>query len=132
LLKEYDVADNITFLGRVENKDLGQYFLSSDAYLFYGDREGSSLAMVEAVAHGLPVIASDHPGNTAYIENGKSGYLVEHGNPEALARVLLDLLEHRERLPAMGQRSREIGETFSWKRVADRYDAFFQQVLERR
>jgi glycosyltransferase involved in cell wall biosynthesis len=129
VLDEQGITSNVSFLGRVEYKDLGKYYLSSDAYLFYGDREGSSLAMIEAAAYGLPLIASDHPGNRSYVENGKSGFLVEHKNPEVLARAVLHLLEHRNKLPAMGRRSREIAETFSWPKVAARYDAYFRGVL---
>jgi glycosyltransferase involved in cell wall biosynthesis len=60
VLDEHGVSDNVSFLGRVEYKDIAPYYLSSDAYLFYGAREGSSLAMIEAGAYGLPIIASDH------------------------------------------------------------------------
>ncbi|HEX4338964.1 MAG TPA: glycosyltransferase family 4 protein [Polyangiaceae bacterium] len=129
VLAEHDVTDLISFVGRVEYRDLGSHYLGSDAYLFYGDREGSSLAMIEAVAYGLPVLASDHPGNRTYVDHGKSGYLVEYGKPEALAASLLALLEERDRLPEMGRRSRELGESYSWAKIAERYDGFFRQVL---
>jgi glycosyltransferase involved in cell wall biosynthesis len=129
VLDEQGITSNVSFLGRVEYQDLGKYYLSSDAYLFYGDREGSSLAMIEAASYGLPLIASDHPGNRSYVENGKSGFLVEHKNPEALARAVLELLAHRDALAAMGRRSREIAEMYSWAKVAARYDAYFRGVL---
>jgi phosphatidylinositol alpha-1,6-mannosyltransferase len=129
VLDEHGIGDNVSMLGRVEYAELADYYLGSDCYLFYGDREGSSLAMVEAVSYGLPLIASDHPGNRAYIADGESGLLVEHKNPEKLSRAILDLLEHRERLPAMGAKSRAIAASFSWANVAKRYDAFFRRVL---
>lgn len=128
-LERCDVQNNISMLGRVEYSALADYYLSSDCYLFYGGREGSSLAMIEAVSYGLPILASDHPGNRAYVENEKSGYLVSHRDPEALGRAILNLLEHREQLAAMGARSRAIAESFSWANIAQRYDAFFSQVL---
>ena len=129
MLEEHRIAENVEFVGRVEYSALGRYYLDSDAYLFYGDREGSSLAMIEAAAFGLPLIASDHPGNRTYVEHGQSGFLVEHKNPGALADAIVHLLEHRAELPAMGQRSRAIAERYSWQRIAERYDAFFQKVL---
>ena len=130
VLEDHDVHDHVSMLGRVEYAQLCDYYLGSDCYLFYGDREGSSLAMIEAVSYGLPIVASDHPGNRAYVAQSESGYLVEHKNPQQLSRAILDLLEHRERLPAMGKRSRAIAESFSWANVAQRYDAFFRGVLE--
>jgi glycosyltransferase involved in cell wall biosynthesis len=129
VLESHGLTESVTLLGRVEYSELARYYLSSDAYLFYGDREGSSLAMIEAAAYGLPIVASDHPGNRTYVEHGVSGYLVEHGSPAALAAAVLQLLERRDALEQMGRRSREIAERYSWKNIAARYDAFFRSVL---
>jgi glycosyltransferase involved in cell wall biosynthesis len=131
VLEEHSIADNVSLLGRVEYQQLGEYFLNSDAYLFYGDREGSSLAMIEAGAYGLPVIASDHPGNRTYVKNGESGFLVEYKNPEALAQAILFMLEHREDLPEMGRRSRDIAKMYSWSNIAARYDDLLRAALGR-
>jgi glycosyltransferase involved in cell wall biosynthesis len=131
VLEEHSVSANVSLLGRVEYQQLGEYFLCSDAYLFYGDREGSSLAMIEAGAYGLPIIASDHPGNRTYVKNGESGFLVEYKNPEALARAVLFMLEHRETLPRMGRTSREIAMTYSWSNVSVLYDDFLRNYLRK-
>jgi glycosyltransferase involved in cell wall biosynthesis len=129
VLEDHSILDNVSLLGRVEYRQLGEYILNSDAYLFYGDREGSSLAMIEAGAYGLPIIASDHPGNRTYVKNGESGFLVEYKNPESLARAILFMLEHREKLPDMGRNSREIATTYSWANIAARYDSFLRGYL---
>jgi len=131
VLEEHSIFENVSLLGRVEYERLGEYFLSSDAYLFYGDREGSSLAMIEAGAYGLPIMASDHPGNRTYVRNGESGFLVEYKNPESLARAILTMLEHRDDLPRMGQKSRAIAQEYSWANVAARYDQFLREALRR-
>jgi glycosyltransferase involved in cell wall biosynthesis len=131
VLDQHDVADRVSFLGRVEYKDIAQYYLGSDAYLFYGAREGSSLAMIEAAAYGLPLIASDHPGNRTFVENGASGFLVEHKNPAALANAVLHLLEHKGELAQMGRRSREIASGYTWTKIAERYDRVLRGTLRK-
>ncbi len=128
-LEEHGVTDMVSFIGRVEHARLKEHYLASDAYLFYGDREGSSLAMIEAAAYGLPVIASDHPGNRTYIDHGKSGFLVPHRDSKALCRAIRHMVEHREELPKMGDASRTIAEQYSWTAIARRYDAFFERVM---
>jgi glycosyltransferase involved in cell wall biosynthesis len=130
VLEELGISENVSFLGRVEYRQLGDYFLSSDAYLFYGDREGSSLAMIEAGAYGVPLIASDHPGNRSYVANGTSGFLVEYQNAQALAEAILYLLEHRGELPAMGRASRAIAASYSWANIAARYGEEFEIAME--
>jgi glycosyltransferase involved in cell wall biosynthesis len=128
-LSKSTVTDQVVLRGRVEYERLSECYLDADAYLFYGRREGSSLAMIDATAYGLPIIASDHPGNRSYVRNGENGFLVEHGNHRALADAILELFRHRERLAAFGRRSREIAEGYSWRRIAERYDAFFRQSI---
>jgi glycosyltransferase involved in cell wall biosynthesis len=129
-LERHDVADVVSFVGRVEYDALGEFYLGSDAYLFYGDREGSSLAMIEAGAYGLPLIASDHPGNRTFVDQQESGFLVPHGDPVALAEAIRYLLTHRDALPEMGRRSREIAKRYSWTAIARRYDDFFERVMK--
>jgi glycosyltransferase involved in cell wall biosynthesis len=131
VLEEQSLSRNVSLVGRVEYQELGECYLGSDAYLFYGDREGSSLAMVEAAAYGLPIIASDHPGNRTYVKNAESGFLVEYGNPDALARAVLYMLEHRDALPDMGRNSRAIAEAYSWANVAAYYDDFLRDALRK-
>ncbi|EGI77328.1 glycosyl transferase, group 1 [Hylemonella gracilis ATCC 19624] len=115
----------VTMVGRVEYAELERYYLASHAYLFYGNREGSSLAMIEAVSYGLPVLASDHPGNRAYVKDGYNGFLVSYGDPLALAARMRHLLEKREAIRELGAHSVAMAETFSWKSIAARYLEFF-------
>jgi glycosyltransferase involved in cell wall biosynthesis len=127
-ISEYGIEEHIDMVGRVEYDKLKNYYLNSDAYIFYGGQEGSSLAMVEAVSYGLPIIASDHPGNREYIEHGESGFLVEHHNPKELADTILNILENRKLWSKWGKQSRKIGLTYSWESVAERYLSFFKEV----
>jgi glycosyltransferase involved in cell wall biosynthesis len=129
-LSRSTVADRVVLCGRVEYEKLSQYYLDADAYLFYGRREGSSLAMIDAAAYGLPIVASDHPGNRSYVKHGENGLLVEHGDHRALARAILELLRDRDRLPLYGRKSRALAEGYAWPRIAERYDAFFRRTID--
>ena len=91
-----------------------------------------ALAMIEAAAYGLPIIASDHPGNRAYVRNGENGYLVEHGNLAELRDAIVKLTESRNRLATFGLRSREIAGSYTWERVAAQYDSVFRSVIAER
>jgi glycosyltransferase involved in cell wall biosynthesis len=118
----------ITLVGRVEYAKLKVYYLQSDCYLFYGAREGSSLAMIEALSYGLPIVASDDPGTRAYVVPGENGDLVEHLRPDKLAAALQRLLDNRADIPRLGERSREIAMQYSWANIARRYDRFFHET----
>jgi glycosyltransferase involved in cell wall biosynthesis len=128
-LSRSTVEDHVVLVGRVEFEKLSDYYLAADAYLFYGKREGSSLAMIDAAAYGLPILASDHPGNRTFVRHGENGFLVEHGNHRSLADAVLELLRRRDEIATFGEKSRALAESYSWARIAERYDAFFRQSV---
>ncbi len=132
VLKETGLEDFVTFTGRVEYDELKNYYLNSDAYIFYGKREGSSLAMIEAVAYGLPVFATDHPGNTTFVRNGVNGYLIEESNYENLQNALLNFMSLSEdQIRTMGKESQKIASEYSWAKIAESYsDVFVRQGVE--
>ncbi|MGE0171412.1 MAG: glycosyltransferase family 4 protein [Oligoflexales bacterium] len=125
MIAEKGLAEHITLAGRVEYDQLKEYYKNSDCYIFYGGREGSSLAMIEAVSYGLPVIASDHPGNRTFVKNNESGYLVEHGNPSQLGMAVAKLARDRALLQSMGKASRDMALKYSWTNIAKKYGDFF-------
>ncbi|MGK5082320.1 glycosyltransferase family 4 protein [Bdellovibrionota bacterium FG-1] len=125
ILKSYQLESFVTLVGRVEYAQLKSYYLQSDCYLFYGAPEGSSLAMIEALSYGLPMIVSDDPGTRAYVIQGENGALVEHLQPKKLAAAIETLLENRTQIPFYGKRSREIAVQYSWTNIARKYDQFF-------
>jgi glycosyltransferase involved in cell wall biosynthesis len=69
--------------------------------------EGSPNAVLEAMAVGLPIVATSVGGVPEILRNGQTGLLVEPGDPVALARALTDLLQNQSRREAMGEDARE-------------------------
>jgi len=127
-IRDHGLENHVHMAGRVEYGQLREYYLNTDCYVFYGGREGSSLALIEALGYGLPLIASDDPGNRLYVEEGRNGRLAQHARPERLAEAVLDVLAHQELLPAWGQRSREIAAQYTWRSVAEQYLTFFDRM----
>jgi colanic acid/amylovoran biosynthesis glycosyltransferase len=75
-----------------------------------GDTEGLPMALVEALASGLPVVATDHAGNPEAVSDGTSGFLVPERNASALAARILDLLHDDVCWTTFSTSSREIAE----------------------
>lgn len=127
-IRSHGLEGHIRMAGRVEYERLNEHYLATDCYIFYGSREGSSLALIEALGYGLPIIASDDPGDRLYVQEGRNGLLAEQGRPDRLAEVILHLLENRGRIAGWGQQSRIIALKYTWRSVAERYLAFFDQM----
>ncbi len=96
-----------------------------------GDAEGIPMALVEAMASGLPVVATWHGGIPEIVADGRSGYLVSERNAHALAERLRHLAEHPELWAAFGRAGREIVESrFGLEQQAAELEAWYDELTE--
>jgi predicted dehydrogenase/glycosyltransferase involved in cell wall biosynthesis len=104
-----DLAGSVRMLG--QRGDLPDLMAAADLLVLPSRFEGLSLVALEAMAAGLPVVASDAPGNTEMIDHGRSGWLAPAGDAAGLAATVIDALADRDRLHAVavaaGERQRE-------------------------
>jgi starch synthase (maltosyl-transferring) len=125
LAERLGVADRVRFLGRRD--DIPSLLAACDVFALPSLYEGSSLALLEAMAAQRAVVSSAIPGTDELIEDGRTGLLVQPGNPEALATALARVLDDtrlRESLAAAGREraEREFGSASAARRVAAIYD----------
>lgn len=94
--------------------------------------ESFGLVLLEAMAAGCPIVASDIEGFRAVLEDGKQGILVEPEDEEGLAAAILRVLRDPAMAAQMGESGRRRAQLFSWDSVARRVVAFYRELLERR
>lgn len=121
-LGELGLHDTFELAGFVDHP--ARHWADASVYVQPSRREGLPLAVVEAMATGLPVVASAVGGIGEVVEHGVTGLLVPPEDPEALARALVELLGDPQRCRRMGEEGRE--------RVARRYSmsAMVDQLLD--
>jgi glycosyltransferase involved in cell wall biosynthesis len=127
LIATHGLEENIDLVGRVEYDDIENYYLEADCYIFFGDREGQSLAMMEAAAYGLPIICSDHPGNNYLVKNLINGISVEHPNIRKLFEAIRYYILHRDQLRKMGEMGKDFSYNFGWDKIALSYDSLLSE-----
>ena len=115
ILEEGQVIDKVFLGGRVPNQDLITYYGASDVYITPSHVDGSSVSLMEAMACGLPSIASDIPANTEWIAEGQTGWLFPDGDHHALAELLLQIPSFD--LSTVGKHARKVAEKRAdWRR----------------
>jgi phosphatidylinositol alpha-1,6-mannosyltransferase len=125
LARDLGVRDRVHFLGQVPDAHLPALYNMGEVYLAPSrleehDVEGFGIAIVEASASGLPVIAGRSGGTADAVLEGETGVLVDPENPVAFAEALRLLLGDRSLAGAMGNAGRRAVETFfNWDRVAE-------------
>jgi glycosyltransferase involved in cell wall biosynthesis len=112
------MADTVAFAGLVS--DMRGLLASAHAFALPSRSEGMSNALLEAMAAGLPCVATRVSGSEDAIVEGQSGLLVPPEDPEALARALIAILTDHERARALGREARaRILQRFDQRRVLD-------------
>ncbi|HPV05764.1 MAG TPA: glycosyltransferase [Aggregatilineales bacterium] len=132
LCSSLGIADRVHFLGQVN--DIAAFHAELDIFvlptLARFRMEGCPVALLEAMASGLPCIATDIPGSQDIIEAGKSGILVPAEDPSALARALQQLIADPGRRQALGAAARRrIVECYTIEQEVARHEALYLEVL---
>src|SRR5207253_548908 len=100
LIAEHKLAGRVRLLGRVE--DLAPFLSALDVYVSSSRAEAFGLAMVEAMACGLPIVATATDGARAIVKDNVTGRLVPIGDDAALAAALSELLADAAQRAALG------------------------------
>jgi len=105
LIRTHGLREHIVLLGRRD--DVPNLLAAADVFLFGSRTEGLPNALLEAMAAGRPIVATNVPGNRDLIRHEQTGLLVPPGSPHALAQGLERILEHPAWAATMGQRARD-------------------------
>jgi sugar transferase (PEP-CTERM/EpsH1 system associated) len=128
LRSELGLDGHVTFLG--ERHDVRERLQAADVFVLSSTSEGLSLALLEALASGLPIVATRVGGNAQVVTDGETGRLVPPSDPGALAEALIDVLTDRPRQSAMGRAARRRAEEhFSLTAVMGRYESLYSELL---
>ncbi len=136
--KQLGVMNNTIFVGTVPDKELPYFYAIADVFILpsiidsKGDTEGLGVVMLEAMASGVPVVASKVGGIPEALNNGKAGVLIEQKNPNQISESVISLLNDDELRKSLIKRGREwVINTFSWDILAKQIIDIFRNSLTR-
>ena len=123
-------VENVEFAGFVSSDDLVRYYRSCDVFCAPSTgQESFGIVLLEAMASGKPLVASDIPGYRYVVTHGVEGFLVPPKDEQALALSLVRLLSDAELRAKMGQAGRRRAEMFSWDKIASRVLACYDRAM---
>lgn len=128
LRDDLDLGDLIDFPGFVSTELKREYFRRAWVHLLTSPKEGWGITNIEAAACGTPTIASDSPGLRDSVLDGVTGFLVPHGDLDALAARIEQLLADSALRERLGAQARAFAEDFSWEQAANRTEAHLRHV----
>lgn len=127
LTENEKIARKVHFYGDTSREKLQEELRKSSVFVLPSLNEGMSNALLEAMASGLPVIATD-VGGTKELVNGDNGFVIRQKNVKDIQDALEKLYLDNKLRVNMGRRSREKAEKMSWKNMADSYLSLYKKV----
>lgn len=102
IVKELGLENMVRFQGQVVNKVVPAYLNAADLYVSSPLSDGTSVALLEAMACGLPVVVTDIPSILEWVENGINGVVCPKRDPTSLAKAIITLLQNDQMATEMG------------------------------
>lgn len=128
--KQAEISDSVEFLG--SRTDIAQYYLGCDVFILPSVSEGLSNSLLEAMASGRAVIASNVSGTEDVIQNGISGIIVPPQDSAALAEAIMKIASAPELRKTLGDSAKKsVMKNYSIESVVEKYLALYERLLRR-
>lgn len=125
-----ELADRVTFVDRVPHDQTRRFYRNADVFVFPSIFEAFPIPPIEAMAAGVPVIASKAGGVVESVVDGRTGLLVERDDPVGLAHAIRRLVEDPETRRSFGAagRARAV-ELYAWPRIVEDVERAFSSLV---
>lgn len=132
LAQRLGVEDRVTIVGRLDRTALLREYTGADFLVLPSLFEPFGIVLLEAMAAGLPVVASRVGGIPEIVDDGRTGLLVDAGNPVALAEGLAALCQDENLRRSMGREARQRVTSYGWDSIVPRVLSVYAEALEER
>ncbi len=130
LVAELGLGDAVEMPGFVTEERKIELFRRAWVHAFTSPKEGWGISNLEAAACGTATVASDSPGLRESVVHERTGFLVPHGDVDAVAERLRQVLADPAMRDRLGRQAREFAEGYSWEAAADRTGQHLKSVID--
>lgn len=131
LARELEIEDSVTFTGRVSDDEIVQLHKVGTVFVMPSPMELQSIATLEAMASGKPIVAIDAGALGELCRDGVNGYLCEQDNDEQIALGIARILADKSEQAAFSKASLAIAGTHNIEHTLDEFEALYIELIER-
>ena len=128
LIKEYDIANNVIFVG--QSNEIDKILCFSDLFLLPSEAESFGLAALEAMVDGVPVISSNAGGLPEVNIHGESGFLSDVGDIDDMAANALKIFKDEKTLKEFKERAKKVAKSFDINTIVPKYESLYQKAID--
>jgi D-inositol-3-phosphate glycosyltransferase len=129
LCRDLGNCDTIIFLGKRGQETLPYYYSAAEMVVVPSHYESFGMVALEAMACGVPVVASQVGGLAFLVQDGETGFVVPDGEPEALAERLGRLIQDPELRRRLGQQAAAYAQDYAWGNITRRVISVYKSLL---
>ena len=126
---ELNIDHSIDFIGEIPNQMIPIYLAASDIFILPSLSEGFGIVLIEAMASGLPIIATNVTGIIETIENKKNGLLVEPKKPDEIAAKIIILMEDENLYKKIVVNNKNKAKEYTWTNIVNKYEEVYDEIL---
>ncbi len=130
LVRQKGLEEYFTFPGFIEFDKFPNIYDIADVFAISSEAELQSIVTLEALASGLPVVATDIDALPELVHHGKNGFLFQPRDSKDMGKKIKKILEDESMKKKMGEKSREIAKEHSLEKVIDRFEGLYFELLE--
>ena len=125
------LADNVAggrvrFVGEKKPEELRRYYNDADIFVIPSDKEGMPIAVLEAMSAGIPVMGSNVLGIRELVSG--VGILVNNPSPKTFAKEISKLLNDKEKIKVLSERSIKKANKYSWENSVDKLSTLYKNI----
>lgn len=129
LIEKYGLEDNVILLGYVSEEKKYQYLSNSDIYLLSSLHEGFGICLMEAMYCGLPIVSTDHGGQTDFLIDGKNAFLVPIEDSSTLSQKIGQLIADTDQRDKMSGENKLDIKNFYFENISREYEDMFGSLI---
>lgn len=130
MVHEYALIQNISFVGKVSHKDIPQWLCKNDIFVLPSNSEGVPNVLLEAMAVGLPIIATNVGGIPDIIINKRNGYLVEPESPQEIAEKIQYLISNPQMRKIISKNNKIDIQKYSWNNIVQTLEGIYSTIIK--
>jgi glycosyltransferase involved in cell wall biosynthesis len=131
LARKLNVKDNIKYVGAIPYEKLHESYQGADVFVLPSTGEGMPCVVLEAMGCGLPIVASDVPGNEEIVVEGRNGFIFKPWDPDELADALVKIINDDKLRQKMSAQSSELSHKYSWASIAACYHRLYKSMVSK-
>ena len=128
-IKKYRLQDSVDILTNIPQEELLQHYQTASIYALHSQEESQGIALVEAMAAGLPVVSTTVGGIPYVVKDEESGLLSAYSDVDSFAHNIIRLLENKDLRGVMAQSAYNMAQNYSWTNIAQAIERVYNRVI---